>query len=104
MKLLLKIIRYIYRPIKLYFLNKKVTEGRGKIFLSDPFFKIKISLGANARLILNGDLTFLTHLEGNLLSHIFWKLSSNSKTFGPVVKKSDFSTSTTLLMSSSFID
>ena len=70
MKFLLKLIRFIYRPIKLYFLNKKVTDGRGKIICLDPFFKIKIKLGHNSKLILNGDLTFLTHLEGNLLSYI----------------------------------
>lgn len=62
-----------------------ITAGNGKIICTDPFFKIKITMGKNSELILNGDLTLLTHMEGNLISYI--NIGDNAKMIidGPFV-------------------
>ncbi len=47
------------------FTNLYVDEGKGKIVLHDPFLRIKIVKGRHSKLILNGNLHIIPHLEGN---------------------------------------
>jgi len=72
-----KIVKRLYRWIKTWYLNKKVTSGHGKIIINDPFFKVKIIVDQGGEFVLNGKLIFERHLEGGGITVI--RVSSGAR-------------------------
>lgn len=73
----IKVIKHIYRWIKTWYLNKKVTGVCRKIIINDPFFKVKIIVDPGGKLVLNGNLILERHLEGD--SPALLKISTGAR-------------------------
>jgi len=58
-------------------LNKKITGGEGKIYMTNPFLKVTINVGKGAEFKLNGTLKIINHVGGE--NPVYINLSENSK-------------------------